>query len=207
MSNLLSICRGVEKAGGEVTLVSTPEEVKKAEKLILPGVGAFPDGMKNLHNLNLVSAIREYVASNKPFLGICLGMQMMLSKGLEMGETEGLNLIEGEVMELPKYNPEGKNNTIPHVGWEAIKKPNESSWNNTPLNEMNEGEYMYFVHSYYAVLKNADNAWCISDFNGTKFTSAIRKNNCFGTQFHPEKSGEKGLELLRNFVEGNYYIS
>lgn len=201
MSNLLSICRGLEKAGGKITVISSPEEVQKSDRLVLPGVGAFPDGMNELHKRNLPDAIREHVAKERPFLGICLGMQMMLSKSYEINETKGLNLIEGEVIALPDKTKNRILNKVPHMGWSTIHKHNQLDWSKTILANNASDDAVYFVHSYYAKLGEKQNELSYTPFGDMCFTSAIRRNNCFGVQFHPEKSGEKGLKILKQFLK------
>lgn len=200
LSNLLSIYRAMNHVGADVTVISEAKELSSFDKLILPGVGAFPDGMNLLHERGLVDAIRNHAAMNKPFLGICLGMQMMLGTGFEITETQGLNLIPGKVAALPSFDTNGTMNRIPHVGWEFVREPQPGAWNSGPLQGENAQQPFYFVHSYFAQPDNPDHVWAEADFGNLKFAAAVRDGMVFGTQFHPEKSGPQGLELLRQFV-------
>lgn len=197
MSNLLSICRAFEHVGAEVKIVHTPEEIASAGYLVLPGVGAFPDGMKELNERNLTGSIRQYAASGKPLLGICLGMQMLLSRGFEYNETPGLAIIPGDVLPLPLNIPSFK---VPNINWHAINEPIQGRWKNTLMENTAPSTCYYFVHSYYASPSDESNILAVSDFGDLKFAAAVIKDNVVGTQFHPEKSGEDGLQLLRNFL-------
>lgn len=192
MSNLGSIRRAMEECGANVVVSNNPEALKTAEKIILPGVGAFGDGMKNLNKKGWSKIIREEVLNKQiPILGICLGMQLLASKSYENGEYEGLNLIEGEVVKfIPKNNER-----IPHVGWNEIIKTQD----NPLLEGINNGSDFYFVHSYYFKAKNDENVIAKTSYCG-EFASIINKDNVFGTQFHPEKSIPIGFNLLKNFI-------
>jgi len=201
LSNLLSIQRAMERVGAAVEIISQSSETTHFDKLVLPGVGAFPDGMKLLNQKGFIPMIQKHVASGQPFFGICLGMQMMLSKGFEMQETEGLNLIEGSVEPLPEWTAEHVRNRIPNVGWGVIREPFAGAWRETPLQVCGNHDHMYFVHSYHAVVADPSHRWAEAEFGSATFTAAIRKDFCFGTQFHPEKSGEIGLEILKSFVQ------
>lgn len=198
MSNLLSITRAFEHVGAKVEMVYTPEEVLESDYLVLPGVGAFPDGMEHLNSRHLSPAIREFAKSGKPLLGICLGMQMLLSKGHEHHMTEGLDIIAGEVLPLPK---EMKGFKVPNINWHSVFSPVQGRWENTILDGTEEETCFYFVHSYYAQPKNESDVLALSRFGTLNFAAAVKKDNVVGTQFHPEKSGEKGLQLLKRFTE------
>ncbi len=198
MSNLLSICRAFEHVGAKVNVVSTESEILKAEYLVLPGVGAFPDGMQELNSRNLVNSIQTFSNKERPLLGICLGMQMLLSKGYEHQETQGLGIIDGDVIPLPKDMPNFK---IPNINWHEILEPSAGRWKDTILHNTKNDTCFYFVHSYYAAPKNNNDILASTSFGDLKFASAIQKANVFGTQFHPEKSGTEGLNLLKKFLE------
>ncbi|MEY3984369.1 MAG: Imidazole glycerol phosphate synthase subunit HisH [Bacteroidota bacterium] len=200
LSNLLSIYRAFAHVGAEVSIITEAKSVSGMDKIVLPGVGSFPDGMKLLHDLGFVAPLIGHAAAGKPFLGVCLGMQMMLSRGFEMEETPGLNLIPGDVLPLPALDAAGKPNRIPHVGWEFLREPEHGRWKETPLSEHAEVHPFYFVHSYYARPEHTAHVWAEADFAGFKFAAAVRNGLVFGTQFHPEKSGSQGLELLHQFV-------
>lgn len=198
MSNLLSISRAFEHVGAQVRMVDHEKDILDAEYLVLPGVGAFPDGMNELKNRNLYHAIKEYSKNGRPLIGICLGMQMLLSKGFEHKETEGLDIIAGEVLALPKDMPHFK---IPNINWHAINEPIEGKWKESILAQTHSDTCFYFVHSYYASPVSSDNILAESQFGDLKFAAAVIKDNVCGTQFHPEKSGEEGLKLLGQFLK------
>jgi imidazole glycerol-phosphate synthase subunit HisH len=192
MGNLRSVQKGFEKVGHEATISSDPAVLARAEKIVLPGVGAFGDAMAELKRRALVEPIRQAVAEGKPFLGICLGMQLLFEVGYEGGRHEGLGILAGEVVrfELPhEYK-------VPHMGWNqlAIRRP-------APLlSGLSEGVHCYFVHSYFVVPRDAAVIATETDFS-TPFCSMVWRDNLFATQFHPEKSQRDGLRMLRNFAQ------
>ncbi len=188
MGNLRSVSKALEKVGFSVKVSSDPEEVKKAEVLVLPGVGAFRDAMENLRKLGLLKEILRHIERGKPYMGICLGLQLLFERSYEFGETEGFGVLEGEVVLLP---PKVK---VPHIGWNQLwgQKPSDL------LNGIKEGEYFYFVHSYHVVPKRRDIVLTTTDY-GIDFVSSIEYENIFAVQFHPEKSQKAGLRLLENF--------
>ncbi|WP_321429989.1 imidazole glycerol phosphate synthase subunit HisH [uncultured Methanolobus sp.] len=189
LGNLRSVRKGLEHAGADVIISSDPEEIKSADGVILPGVGAFRDAMKNVEVLR--RTIDKYVASGKPMLGICLGQQMMLSTSEEGGLTEGLDLVKGQVLRFPHSELK-----VPHMGWNSIKITQE----HPIFDGIPEGSFVYFVHSYY--VDTTDKNTLISCEYGTEFAAAIVNDagNVIGIQFHPEKSGDIGLNILKNFV-------
>lgn len=194
IGNLKSVMNAFEKIGKEVKLIKNPEDLQKHDKAILPGVGAFSDAMKFLKQSGMNEAIFQFAKSGKPFLGICLGMQLLFDKSEEFGETKGLELIEGEVVlfDKTKFN---KPLNIPHMGWNNIniKKKNRL------MNNINDKTYLYFVHSLHA---KTDDKYIVATTNyGYDFASVVQKDNIFGFQAHPEKSHEEGLKILKNFVE------
>lgn len=187
--NIFSVKNALDYLGFDGKLCSEPSEIQKADKLILPGVGAFPDAMKMLAERNLVGIIKEEV-KKKPLLGICLGMQILFEKGYEFEETEGLGLIPGYV---DKLVAPGKK--IPHMGWNNTEKIND-----VPLIKgINSGEMFYFVHSYKAVTEDAHIS--LKAEYGQTVPALVFNGNVYGTQFHPEKSGDIGLNILKNFEE------
>ncbi|MEN9511381.1 MAG: Imidazole glycerol phosphate synthase subunit HisH [Bacteroidota bacterium] len=200
LSNLLSIYRAFAHVGADVSIITEAKAISGMDKIVLPGVGAFPDGMKLLHDLGFASPLKEHAAAGKPFLGVCLGMQMMLSRGFEMEETQGLNLIPGDVLPLPAHDAAGNPNRIPHVGWEFIREPEPGRWKHSPLSAHAATHPFYFVHSFYAKPERDEHVWAEADFAGFRFAAAVRNGVVFGTQFHPEKSGSQGLKLLHQFV-------
>lgn len=189
VGNLFSLTHSLKKIGADSVVTNDKEIIKKADKLILPGVGAFGDAAEKLKKDGLDKLIIEQCNDGKPLLGICLGMQLLFDKSFEYGEHKGLGLISGEVLPLKDYVKELK---IPHMGWNSLK-----FYDDNPLfNGTAEGQYVYFVHSFFAKCNEGLSATC--DY-GIEVTAAVRKNNVFGMQFHPEKSGEVGLNILKQF--------
>ncbi|MDE7194494.1 MAG: imidazole glycerol phosphate synthase subunit HisH [Oscillospiraceae bacterium] len=187
--NLFSVKNALDFLGLENKITNSAEYLISADRLILPGVGAFPDAMRMLGETGLIEVIKRE-ALKKPLLGICLGMQMLFEKGYEFGETDGLGLIKGSVRLM---QPEGL--PIPHIGWNSLDF-NEKC---TLLDKCAEGEYVYFVHSYAAECPS-ENVAAYCDY-GMKVPALVFEGNVFGAQFHPEKSGETGLNILRRFSE------
>ena len=187
--NLFSVKNALDYLGLENKITKDADDLRKADRLILPGVGAFADAMRMLNESGLVEVIREEV-QKKPLLGICLGMQMLFEKGYEFGETDGLGLIKGCVKLM---EPEG-NLAIPHIGWNELEK-NEAC---PLLEKCGDGEYVYFVHSYAAEC-DSRNVAAYCDY-GMKVPALVFEGNVYGAQFHPEKSGETGLNILKCFA-------
>lgn len=201
LGNLLSVRRGLEYCGGTVTVTSDPEQIVAAKRVVLPGVGAFRNAMESLHRLDLVMAIRELVHRQTPLLGICLGMQLLLDESDEFGTTAGLGLIPGRVIPVPSQTTSGETQKIPHVGW-SVLRPAETSgrWDGTLLADNRPGESAYFVHSFMAVPADSANRIADCGYGGHLVSAAIRRDQITGCQFHPEKSGEVGLKILRRFI-------
>ncbi len=193
MCNLDSVARAVEECGGEPIITDQACDLALANRIILPGVGAFPDAMRNIKERSLDLVIREQAISNRiPFLGICLGMQLLASKGWEVRETEGLGLIEGQIKRL---EPSERKERIPHVGWNEMHVARPSYL----FNDIPSGKDFYFVHSYHFVCTNQQNVLAHTPYCG-EFVSVVGNNNVFGVQFHPEKSQKTGFQILRNFL-------
>lgn len=198
MGNLWSVQKGFEAAGCKVEVSSNPEVVGNADAIVLPGVGAFQDCMRNLENLKLVSPIKYCISSNKPFLGICLGLQLLFTESEEFGKCKGLDIIPGKVCRFPGHLKSHKKNgnrlKIPHMGWNTISKQKKTSI----LKDISEESYFYFVHSYYVIPENKDMVFTTTNY-GIDFVSGICCDNLFALQFHPEKSQQLGLKILKNF--------
>ncbi len=191
MGNLRSVQKGFERVGAAATIINEPEQIRAATKLVLPGVGACGDAITELRRRNLVEPITEAIQAGKPFLGICLGLQLLFDVSHEGGEFQGLGIIPGEVrrFELPQEYK------IPHMGWNrAIQKRRSPLFRDLPDNE-----YFYFVHSYYVVPRDT-NVVCTETDYGGMFCSSIWRDNLYANQFDPEKSQTRGLELLKNFA-------
>ena len=194
VGNLYSLKSSFDSLGIKTLVTGDAEEIKKADKIILPGVGAFRDAANSLRNCGLDKVVTQEAKKGKPLMGICLGMQMLLEKSYEYGEYEGLGLIKGSVR--PIRDVISLNLKIPHIGWNALKFHGEKS----PIFKyINEGDCVYFVHSYYGA-ECCENVIATAEY-GADLTAAISKDNVYGCQFHPEKSGEVGLKILKAFSE------
>ena len=192
VGNLFSLISSLEYLGIESVVTKDEEVIRKADKIILPGVGAFADAIRLLRQTGLVPLLEEQVASGKPLLGICLGMQLLFERGMEYGDHSGLGFIKGEVCPIMDDAPQGLK--VPHMGWNRLEFKKQS-----PLFKyINDGDYVYFVHSYHA--KNSD-AVIATSYYGIDITAAVQNGNVYGAQFHPEKSGDTGLKILKAFAE------
>jgi glutamine amidotransferase len=200
VGNLLSVCRAFEACGAAVELTGTPGRLAAAERLVVPGVGAFGDCMHELERRALVDPILDFIGSGRPLLGICVGMQMFMDIGEEFGEHQGLGLIRGRVRAIAPTAADGRRHKIPHIGWNALAKPEGMDWSGTILDGIEPGSTCYFVHSFTAEPEDDRYRLADSDYNGRRISAALRVGNVYGTQFHPEKSGERGLRMLRNFL-------
>jgi len=192
VGNLFSLKSSFSAIGANAVVTSSKSELERADSIILPGVGAFRDAAKKLRDSGLENTVVSLAKNGKPLMGICLGMQLLFEKSFEYGEHKGLGLIKGEIRPIEAVIPKGYK--IPHIGWNSleIKKP-------SPIFEnVNNGEYVYFVHSYYAA--DCENSVTAVSNYGAPLTAAVQSGNVFGCQFHPEKSGETGLKILRSFV-------
>ncbi len=193
VGNLFSLSSSLKAVGCDTVVTGEEKIIEKADKIILPGVGAFADAIAKLRATGLDAVITREAQNGKPLLGICLGMQMLFDKSYENGEYDGLGLIRGEVVPMQGTIPEHLK--IPHIGWNALHFKRE-----TPLfRHIQNGDFVYFVHSYYA--QNCDDAVLATTEYGEELTAAVAKNNVFGCQFHPEKSGTVGLNILKAFCE------
>ena len=201
VGNLLSVQRALEKIGADVVVSSDPRVIRNSNRIVLPGVGAFPVAMKSLHELNLVSTIQNYALTGKPLLAICLGMQLLMDVSNEFNTTPGLGLISGGVLPIPKLALTGEHLKSPSVGWYSLNQSNnETGWGNTLLSDNLVSDYAYFTHSFMAnptIEKN-----CIADYSygSQKIPAVIQKDQITGCQFHPEKSGAVGLKILLRFL-------
>jgi glutamine amidotransferase len=201
VGNLLSVQRGLEHCGAKVALTSDPERILAAKRVVLPGVGAFGNAMQALERLNLVSVIRELAHRQTPLLGICLGMQLLLEESEEFDITAGLGLIPGRVIPVPSKTLSGEMQKIPHIGWSALHPSVESrGWNGTMLQDNRPDEAAYFVHSFMAVPSDPAHRIAECFYGGHLIPAVIGRDQITGCQFHPEKSGEVGLKILRRLI-------
>lgn len=210
--NLFSIEHALKEIGANFKVSSNPKVVMGADKLLLPGVGAFGDGMKNLIEKGLIEPIKEHVRDDKPLLGICLGMQLLMSEGEEFGLHRGLDFIKGKVSKLEIPQEDANYSKIPHIGWNQIKLPRNSEglrkkngkhpWKGTILENVPQESTMYFIHSYVVVPDNPFHILAETEYANRQFCSVIWKNNIYGCQFHPERSGATGLNIYRQFIFG-----
>lgn len=196
VGNLFSLKSSLQFIGEDAVVTGDAEELRKSERIILPGVGAFEDAAKKLRASELDVVVKEETAKGKPLLGICLGMQMLFEKSYEYGEHEGLGLIEGNVKPIAPVIGEGLK--VPHIGWNALLFP-EGKEKSRLYRYIHEGDFVYFVHSYAAM--DCAEAVSAEVEYGARLTASVEKGNVYGTQFHPEKSGEVGLSILRAFCE------
>lgn len=200
VGNLLSVQRALEYCGAEVELTSNLEAILAAERVVLPGVGAFAKAMQSLHKLGLVNTIRSLADKQTPMLGICLGMQLLLDESEEFVVTKGLGLIPGRVVPVPTTTITGEAQKVPHIGWnELVVAEMRDDWSGSLLQNNRPGEAAYFVHSF--MVSTVDPQHRIADclYGGHRISAAIARGHISGCQFHPEKSGEVGLRILSNF--------
>lgn len=199
--NLYSINQACIQVGYNPIISSSQSEIANADTLILPGVGAFKVAMEELINKNLIEPIFEFVQKGNYLMGVCLGMQLLFDTSDEFGNNNGLGLINGTVERFPSVIND-KKIRVPHIGWNNIRKTSkENNWNSTPLANISEQDYLYFIHSYYAKPTNLNNILSISQYQEFEFCSSVQKDNVFGFQFHPEKSAEQGLSIYKNFLK------
>lgn len=202
MGNMFSVKHACEYLGLNTVLTSDKSVIMASDAIILPGVGSFGDAMDNLKRLDLIPPIKDFVAAGRPFMGICLGLQLLFSESEEFGVNKGLGIIEGSVVRFPVNNRKGRAIKVPHIGWNQIFRLGESDacWGSSPLKSLKNGEFMYFVHSYYA--KPASNQVVLSStaYEDTQFCSSLLSKNVFACQFHPEKSAAEGLKIYKNWA-------
>jgi imidazole glycerol-phosphate synthase subunit HisH len=202
LNNIFSVTRALSNVGITPTVTSNFNDIPDADALVLPGVGAFGDAMSNLEKLNMINPILDFVDSGKPFFAICLGLQLLFSESEEFGVHKGLDIVSGKVVKFPNM-ANGHKLKVPQITWNHINKPsyNNINWSDTPFKYVNSGEYMYFVHSFYVSPEDKNIVLSTTDYCETSYCSSILSNNIFATQFHPEKSGEKGLEIYKAWSE------
>lgn len=200
VGNLLSVKRGLEHFGAEVKITSDYRDIQKADRLVFPGVGAFPNAMDTLEKLDLIDPIKAFVKAGKPFMAICLGMQLLMEESDEFQITKGLGLINGKVTKLPSENAQNVSHKVPHIGWSRIQPgKNLSNWNSTLLQDNEIDDFVYFVHSYHVQPLEPALILATTNFNGIEVVAAVKSGNITAFQFHPEKSSKTGLKILNRF--------
>lgn len=192
MGNLRNVEKALQKVGEEALITSNPQKILDASGVVLPGVGAFKDCMRNLKKHRLIDPLYKFIESGRPFLGICLGLQLLFTESEEFGACKGLDIIKGKVVPFPQNS----GLKVPHMGWNTIKIKRKIPL----LREVEDKSYFYFVHSYYVVPEEESTIATTTDY-GIEFASTIYKDNIFACQFHPEKSQQPGLKILRSFGE------
>ena len=209
MGNLHSIKRAIEHVGGDPEITDDLSKVTSADRLLLPGVGAFGTGISTLREMGMMDAVYSFCEKERPLLGICLGMQLLFKESFEFGHHTGLNLIQGKVIGLEGPQPGSAVFKIPHIGWNMIDFPTNSSnpsvpytWQGTIFDGLTCGKYFYFVHSFICIPDNSETILAESLYGHNRFCSAVVQDNLWGCQFHPEKSGVLGLHIYKNFLNG-----
>ena len=204
LGNLYSVKQACDVTGMNAVVSSVKKDILAADALILPGVGAFIQAMNNLKKLDIIDAIKSKVTSGTPLFGICLGLQLLFTKSEEFGSGEGLNLISGVIKKFPeKYG--GKKIKVPHITWNQLIEVN-TPFEETPFKDLNNLEFMYFIHSYYVEPTNDSLILTNTNYDGIEFCSSVIQNNIFATQFHPEKSANKGISIYENWAKINRLI-
>ena len=201
-SNLFSVKSACNKVGLSNIITNESKIIKSSKSIILPGVGSFGSAIKKINQLDLNKIIHDFSSSGKPIFGICLGMQLLFEESLELGTTEGLCLLKGQVSKLKKNTVEPLDFRIPHIGWSPINKSMQN--NNSLLESVKENAYMYFVHSYKVDVDDKNIITSTSTYGNNIINSSIEHKNLFATQFHPEKSGLEGLKVYQNFKKKIY---
>ena len=196
LGNLHSIQKAIEYVGTKTVFDRDGTSIADSDKLVLPGVGAFAEGMKRLESCQQLKPIKKFAASGRPLLGICLGCQMLLSSSDEFGNADGLGLIPGKVIKIPNTEE-----AIPHIGWKTLRLRPSLVCENFPFSSITEGVWTYFIHSYHAMPEEDKHICATCEYGESEVTAIISKKNIYGFQFHPEKSGEAGLEMLRDFIK------
>lgn len=201
VGNLLSVKRALEKCGAEVSIVTEAQQISKAGRLVLPGVGAFPKAIRRLRETNLVENLKNHANSERPLLAICLGMQLLMEVGTEFEIIDGLGIFDGSVLSINYSTDKLSVLKTPNIGWFSLQKPDHiSNWNETLLKDTREGDAAYFVHSYMVSPKKQNQILAEISVGSCKIPAIISNGFITGCQFHPEKSGSVGLKIIRNFV-------
>lgn len=203
IGNVFSVCNALSHVGADVSLTRNISEIRDADRIVLPGVGAFGRAIAALNALGLDEVLSRYKETGRPFLGICIGMQLAMSKSFEFGDHQGLGYIPGAVERIPDRAEDGSPLSVPHIAWTKIQPPetNPDAWRNTPMESFEGGEStVYFVHSYHCATESDSNLLAVANYGGKTLTAAIHTDGFMGVQFHPERSGPTGLKFLERFM-------
>lgn len=199
--NLYSVSQALEQCGAGVVLATTPDELKDADRVVLPGVGAFGAASADLARCGLDQALLAFADTGRPLLGICLGMQLMFEWSEEFGHHHGLGLFPGHVAAIPATAADGRPHKVPHIGWNELVPPSApDGWAGTILGDIAPGASVYFVHSFRGIPRDGSDRLADCIYNGQRITAAVHRGSIWGCQFHPEKSGETGLRILSRFL-------
>lgn len=203
IGNLLNVVRALQHEGAEVRVVDQAGQVEQLpERLVLPGVGAFTDGMRELRARGFDELVRRFADTGRPFLGICVGAQMLFDVGEEFGDHPGLGLIPGRVQPVPALDSTGQRHCIPHIGWSRLEMPPaRQSWEGTILSRLPPGQPVYFVHSFAPVPMHEEHRLADTYYDGVRICAAVARDQIYGCQFHPERSAEQGLAVLSSFLQ------
>jgi glutamine amidotransferase len=202
LGNILNLKRAFEFLGASVIITNEHKKISKSSSIVLPGVGAFPNAMQSINALQLKETLVSVAKKEIPFLGICLGMQLLFTESKEFSLTKGLGLIPGKVIEIPNSSKDGNKIKVPHMGWNSLAlSEGVSSWKGSVLQENFPQEEVYFTHSYMGVPSNNNNRLADCIYGGHRISAVVKNKNIIGCQFHPEKSGKSGLEILKQFIK------
>jgi len=205
LGNLFSVRQALENIGLNVVISKNAADLKTADAAVLPGVGAFADAIKNLQSQGLDDGIHEHIDSGKPFMGVCLGLQLLFTESEEFGYSKGLNVLPGIVKRFTNFDSSGNAIRVPQIAWNQIYTANVD-WERTPLRSLDQNEHMYFVHSFYVEPAEKDIILSYTQYHNKEYASAVYKKNIFACQFHPEKSAAKGLSIYKNWAVQNHLI-
>lgn len=208
LGNLFSVNQALLNVGANILISSDQEVIRRADAIVLPGVGAFSDAMKNLKDLDLIEILNHKINIEKvPFLGICLGLQLLFTASKEFGNHDGLDFVSGTVERFNNHNESDFSKVkVPQISWNTISQTDHTNWQNTPLELIDDRTDMYFVHSYYVKPLDQGTILSVTNYGGIEYCSSILKDNIFACQFHPEKSGAKGLDIYRKWIQLNNLI-
>lgn len=203
LGNLFSVKHACDYFGASTIITSDKKEILGADGIILPGVGAFGEAMDNLDKMDLIIPLKEFIQSKKPFLGVCLGMQLLFNESEEFGNHQGLGIIDGVIRKFPASTEKMNSLKIPQIAWNQIfqTENGQSKWEISPLRDQMDGEYMYFVHSFYALPEDKEDILSLTNYEDFEYCSSIMKDNVYATQFHPEKSGKMGIQIYKNWIK------